>query len=54
MDEPRNEHNEVQTRSSEYELGTFEFLKTGWWVWHVIAIVGIFYLGYLFGGSLFK
>lgn len=48
-----DEHNEVKTRG-DYELGTFEFLKTGWWVWHVIAIVGIFYLGYLFGGSLFR
>ena len=44
--------NEVQTRDT-YELGTFEFLKAGWWVWHVVAIGGIFYLGYLFGGSVF-
>lgn len=36
-----------------YDIGTFHFLKTGWWVWHIIAIAGVFYLGYLFGGSIF-
>lgn len=42
-------------KSEEHrDLGSFEFLKTGWWVWHIIAIVAIFYLGYLFGGPLFK
>ncbi len=41
-------------RRDEYQLGTFSFLKTGWWVFHVIAIVAIFYLGYLLGGSIFR
>jgi hypothetical protein len=36
-----------------YDMGTFRFLKAGWWVWHVIAIVGVFYLGFVFGGSIF-
>lgn len=36
-----------------YDLGTFNFLKAGWWILHIVAIVGIFYLGYLFGGSIF-
>lgn len=37
-----------------YELGSFSFLKSGWWLLHAIAIVAVFYLGYLFGGSLFR
>jgi hypothetical protein len=48
------ENDEVKTRNNDMELGTFEFLKTGWWVLHVIAILGVFYLGYLFGGSIFR
>ncbi|MEN6350085.1 MAG: hypothetical protein ABFD08_11900 [Syntrophomonas sp.] len=46
------ENNEVKTREN-YELGSFSFLKTGWWIWHIIAIVAIFYLGFAFGGSIF-
>lgn len=45
-------HDEVRT-DNDYDLGTFRFLKSGWWIWHVIAIVGVFYLGWLFGGSIF-
>lgn len=26
---------------------SFEFLKIGWWVWHVVAIATIFYLGHV-------
>ncbi|MDI6871720.1 MAG: hypothetical protein QME79_10280 [Bacillota bacterium] len=26
---------------------TWEFLQTGWWVLHIIAIVGVFWLGHL-------
>ncbi|HWP96931.1 MAG TPA: hypothetical protein VN426_08760 [Syntrophomonadaceae bacterium] len=37
-----------------YELGSFSFLKSGWWVFHIIAIVAIFYLGYLLGGAIFR
>jgi hypothetical protein len=35
------------------DLGTFHFLRAGWWIWHVIAIAGIFYLGWLWGGRVF-
>lgn len=41
--------NDIQTKTG-YNLGIFEFLKTGWWVWHIIAIVFVFYLGYLLRG----
>jgi hypothetical protein len=27
---------------------SFEFLKVGWWVWHLIAIPAAAYLGHLF------
>ncbi|MGI5921558.1 MAG: hypothetical protein ACOX6I_07460 [Syntrophomonadaceae bacterium] len=46
------ENEEVKSRD-EIELGTFEFLKTGWWIFHIIAIAAIFYLGYIFGDSIF-
>jgi len=36
------------------DLGTFHFLRTGWWIFHIIVIVGIFYLGWLYGGSVFR
>lgn len=42
------------TKTEEgYDLGTFNFLKAGWWVLHVVVIVGLFYLGYLYGGTFF-
>jgi hypothetical protein len=47
-----DEHNEVQTRDG-YDLGTWAFLRTGWWILHIIAIVGLFYLGYLYGARVF-
>lgn len=46
------EDTEMKTENG-YDLGTFNFLKTGWWVWHVIAIGAVFYIGYLFGGNVF-
>lgn len=46
------EENQLKTEDG-YELGTFHFLKAGWWIWHIIAIVGVFWLGYLYGGSVF-
>ncbi|NLO21125.1 MAG: hypothetical protein GX119_03905 [Syntrophomonadaceae bacterium] len=49
----RNEGSDRMTTKEGYDLGTFDFLKTGWWVWHIIAIAGVFYLGYVFGGSIF-
>lgn len=27
---------------------TWEFLRGGWWVLHVVAIVGVYYLGRMF------
>ncbi|MDP2859446.1 MAG: hypothetical protein Q8P50_15920 [Bacillota bacterium] len=27
---------------------TWEFLKTGWWISHILAIVIVAYLGFLF------
>lgn len=39
---------------SNIELGTFRFLGTGWWIFHIIVIVGVFYLGWLYGGALFR
>lgn len=47
------ENDEVK-HDSNYELGSFHFLRSGWWLLHVIAIAAVFYLGYLFGGSLFR
>jgi len=29
-------------------LGTYAYLRTGWWVLHVVAIAAVFYLGHLF------
>lgn len=37
-----------------YELGTWGFLRLGWWVLHVVGIVAVFYLGYLYGASVFR
>lgn len=47
------EENEVK-QEGRYELGSFSFLKTGWWVFHIIAIVAVFYLGYMFGAPIFR
>jgi len=50
-----HEHTEgIKTEDDAYRLGTWSFLKAGWWVWHIIAIVGVFYLGWLYGGSIFS
>lgn len=37
-----------------YDLGTWGFLKLGWWVLHVVALVAVFYLGYLYGDMIFR
>lgn len=39
--------------SDRYDLKTWGFLQTGWWILHILAIVLVFYLGYLFGPELF-
>lgn len=47
------EHENNHTGAREgYDLGTFNFLQAGWWILHFAAIAGVFYLGYIFGGSL--
>ncbi len=49
-----DEENRSDIKSAEnYDLGTFEFLKAGWWILHVIAIAAVFYLGWLWGGRIF-
>lgn len=40
--------------NTNMELGTFAFLRTGWWVFHIIVILAVFYLGWLYGGSMFR
>lgn len=47
MEENRNQG------MTKVDPGTFSFLQAGWWVLHVIAIAGIFYLGYLYGHRVF-
>ncbi|ABZ83153.1 hypothetical protein HM1_0539 [Heliomicrobium modesticaldum Ice1] len=40
--------NNIERKSDNVLNGTtWEFLKTGWWVWHVFAIALVFYLGHL-------
>ncbi len=39
--------------SNRYDLKTWGFLQTGWWILHIVAIVLVFYLGYLFGPEIF-
>ncbi|QGT98862.1 hypothetical protein SYNTR_0269 [Candidatus Syntrophocurvum alkaliphilum] len=46
------EENQVKTDDG-LDIGTFHFLKTGWWIFHVIIIALTFYLGYLYGGAIF-
>jgi hypothetical protein len=47
------EGNELKTKDA-YDIGTFHLLKAGWWVLHVIAIGVVFYLGYLYGASVYR
>ncbi|HEX3010718.1 MAG TPA: hypothetical protein VHQ70_01610 [Syntrophomonadaceae bacterium] len=47
------EGSELKTKDG-YDIGTWHFLKTGWWILHIIAIAGIFYLGYIYGASVFR
>lgn len=30
----------------EWDMGIMDFNHSGWWGWHLIAIIGIFALGY--------
>ena len=34
-----------------YDLGTWGFLKTGWWVLHVVGIALFIYIGYWWASS---
>ncbi|MCL5676790.1 MAG: hypothetical protein M1602_02750 [Firmicutes bacterium] len=43
-----NGGNVTTKRRNPADGTTWEFLQSGWWVWHVVAIVGTFYLGHLF------
>ncbi|MDD2421964.1 MAG: hypothetical protein PHC60_02005 [Heliobacteriaceae bacterium] len=36
-----------KTKRNSLDGTTWEFLNTGWWAWHVIAIAFTFYLGHL-------
>lgn len=47
------EESDIKTKEG-YDLGNWHFLKTGWWVLHIIAIAALFYLGYLYGASVFR
>jgi len=46
------EHHDIESKEG-YELGTWAFLRTGWWILHLVAIALIFYLGYLYGARIF-
>ncbi|MGE5390738.1 MAG: hypothetical protein ACM3PE_06695 [Deltaproteobacteria bacterium] len=46
------DHNDIETREG-YELGTWAFLRTGWWILHLVAVALVFYLGYLYGARIF-
>ena len=46
------EGSELKTEDG-YDIGTWHFLKTGWWILHIIAIAGVFYLGWVFGDAVF-
>jgi hypothetical protein len=41
-------------QENRYELGTWGFLQLGWWVLHIVAVVAVFYLGYLYGAAIFR
>jgi hypothetical protein len=35
-----------EIRSADgYDIGTWHFLKAGWWVLHIVGIAGTFYVG---------
>lgn len=37
-----------------YELGSFAFLRSGWWILHIVAILAVFYLGWAMGNMVFR
>lgn len=45
------EHSEIRSESG-YDLGTFNFLRVGWWALHLIAIAAVAYLGYWYGTQM--
>ncbi len=40
-----------QLNNDDRHLGTWAFLRPGWWIVHVAAIVLIFWLGMWMGGG---
>ena len=44
--------NELKTEDG-FDIGTFHFFNTGWWIFRILVIDAVFYLGYLFGDSIF-
>jgi hypothetical protein len=44
------EGTELQSRDG-YDIGTWHFLKTGWWILHIVAIGIVFYIGYAIGAT---
>ncbi len=47
-----DDHSEKTIDSSD--LGTWQFLRPGWWFLHAVSIIGLFYLGFLFGDIMFR
>ncbi|MDO4540792.1 MAG: hypothetical protein Q4B48_06830 [Syntrophomonadaceae bacterium] len=48
--DPNQEDSGIQTQDG-HDLGTFNFLRAGWWVAHVIFIAVVFYIGWMFGAG---
>lgn len=48
--DPNQEKDSLQTQDG-YDLGTFHFLKAGWWVGHIIFIAVVFYIGWMMGAG---
>lgn len=46
-----DENRDIESKEG-YELGTWSFLKTGWWILHIIAVALVFYLGYLYAARI--
>ncbi len=40
--------------ANDIELRSFSFLRSGWWILHIVSIAVVFYLGWMFGGAIFR
>lgn len=47
-----NEEPNVSRSVNGHDLGTFNYLRVGWWVLHVVGIVAVAYLGYWYGTKM--